>query len=189
MNKLAIHGLDGFVRIYDLKNKRTKLETFRSDKIIGMSFTDADHLIMTQAAGLISHKTNGNIKLQSPELLNKVLKSSLIIPGKTNNIWVTTKDAFLLFNLKQDQELQLIKTIPVNNPANVRKGKNEFYFSSNKQLMEFSDKSASPKNIISIKQPISAISSPILFFNLSSIYCYDGVYRIVIYKDYFTFIK
>lgn len=157
LDRLAIHGNDGIVRVYDLKNSRKVIQTFKADKINGLAFLDNDILMSQQGSLYIQSGTNKVVLLTS-EAIGKTIKGFYLLENKNKTICVYTQDALILYAFQKDQQLKLIKSIPVYNPGNLNVVKNELYFSSGKQLMVTDQLGLSLKSIITFKSPISAIS-------------------------------
>ncbi len=157
MDKLAVHGTDGFVRVYDLKNSRKIVETYKPDKINGLAFID-DNIIISQPSLLFLQKGGTKVNLLTSESIGKSIKGFYIMGDKNQIICVSTEDALMLYAYQKDQQLKLIKSVPVNNSANLRKVKSNIYFSSGKSLMVTDEQGSAVKNIISLKSSITAIS-------------------------------
>ena len=161
MDKIAVYGLDAFLRVYDLKNQRKQIESIKVDKVIGMGYVK-EKLILLQPNGLILHDGATNTKLPMADMVGKTFKEFFInTSSNENTIYISTDNALLLYQYKNGEPLKLIKSIAVNHSSNFKKGKSEVFFSADNQLFSASDNGTVMKKILTIKNNITAISSPL----------------------------
>ena len=161
MDKIALYGLDGFIRVYDIKNQRKLIETFKADKIIGIAYIN-NKLMLLQPTAILLHDGSTTIKLPMPELVGKTYKEFFSSSNASDqSIYVSTNDALLIYKYKTGDPLTLVRSVPLKNSSNFKKGKNEIFFSAGNQLLSTNDDGNTVKNIISIKSNITAISSPL----------------------------
>jgi WD40 repeat protein len=162
MDKIAVYGLDAFLRVYDLKNQRKQIETIKVDKVIGMGYVK-EKLILLQPNGLILHDDATNTKLPMADLVGKTFKEFFINAGSNDTtFYISTDNALLLYQYKNGEALQLIKSIAVNHSSNFKKGKSEVFFSADNQLFSTSDNGLVVQKILTIENNITAISSPLI---------------------------
>lgn len=161
MDKIAVYGLDAFLRVYDLKNQRKQIESIKVDKVIGMGYVNGN-LILLQPNGLILHDGATNTKLPMADLVGKTFKEFFINAGSNDNtFYISTDNALLLYQYKNGEALKLIKSIAINHSSNFKKGKSEVFFSSDNQLFSTSDNGMVVQKILTIENNITAISSPL----------------------------
>jgi hypothetical protein len=97
-----------------------------------------------------------------PELVGKTYKEFFSSSNASDqSIYVSTNDALLVYKYKTGDPLTLVRSVPLKNSSNFKKGKNEIFFSAGNQLLSTNDDGNTVKNIISIKSNITAISSPL----------------------------